>query len=155
MTTAKCTGGRSQAAQGAGCKEEEWGSVQESLSGLESTCEQTHRCILERMLRETSPRTLGGSLAAAEEILSAGRMCVPARNCLPCLKSASSWRKFIYYAFISVSLTMSFLKSRLSSACSDKKLSPVRLLMSSGVHHGQCGHNREMAKTSLLFVCSD
>lgn len=52
--------GGSQAVQGAGCKEKEWWSVQESLCGLESTCEQTHRCILERMLRETSPRTLGG-----------------------------------------------------------------------------------------------
>lgn len=61
---------------------------------------------------------------------------MPARNCLPCLKSAASWREFIYCAFISVSLTMSFLKSRLSSACSNKKLSPVRLIISSGLHRG-------------------
>lgn len=80
---------------------------------------------------------------------------MPARSCLSCLKSAVSWKEFIYYAFISVSLTMSFLKSKLSSVCSDKMLSPVRLMVSSGLHHGQCGHNRQMVKTLLLFVCSD
>lgn len=77
---------------------------------------------------------------------------MPARKCLPCLKNAVSWREFIYYAFISVSLTTSFLKSRLSSVCSDKMLSPVRLMVSSGLHHGQCGHSRQMAETLLMFV---
>lgn len=49
---------------------------------------------------------------------------MPAMNCLPCLKSATSWKEFTCCAFICFS-DDEFPNRRLFSACSDKKLPEV------------------------------
>lgn len=136
--------GASQAVQGAVFKKWEQQSVQESSSVCLRAPLNRPAVVPFNGCWEKLPQGPRGALV---QVRGGGGH----RNCLPCLKSTMVWRKLIYYIFISVSLTMSFLESRLSSACSDKKLSPVRLMVSSGLHHDQCGLSREMAKTSLLF----
>lgn len=101
------------------------GSTRGLKHGLESPCEHTHSCALERMRSEISSRTFGGSGWGWMELVLVWHVCHGTNY------PATSWREFIYYALISVHLIMSFLKSRLFSACSDKNLSPVRFMVSS------------------------